>query len=400
MDLSAFSEASPGILVPITGTDPVRGPWSHFAFVPEPLSERLPVLDAGTYRVVADARAALAALDSTAEQLPNPRLLRRSSLHTEAQSTSSLEGTYAPLAEVLTADDERPGSADLREVLNYVKMADAAFDWLDQGRRVTVSLVAELQKILVAGTRSETESAGSLRHDQVVIGRRANASLGELPVRAARFVPQPPGIDLRANLGALLEWMDQARTGDLDPVVAAAMAHYQFEALHPFSDGNGRIGRLLVIMHLLRIDVLSEPTLTVSPWFEARRTDYYDRLLGVSTAGDWDGFVRFFARGLAASAVRTRRQMVALVGVQKRLNDRVRDSRLRAESAHALVDLAVGHPSFTVKTVEIELGLSYGRANTLVGQLVELGVLRPLDPEGSYRRRFTSPEVLRALMAD
>ncbi|MGL5442309.1 MAG: Fic family protein, partial [[Mycobacterium] stephanolepidis] len=139
-----------------------------------------------------------------------------------------------------------------------------------------------------------------------------------------------------------------------------------------------------------------EPTMTVSPWFEARRAEYYDHLLAVSTAGDWDGFIRFFANGLTAAASSTRAQMIALVKVQNELKDVIRASTLRADSAHALVDVAVANPSFTVRNVEARLGLSYGRANKLIGQLIELGVLDVVDPD-AYKRRFFAPCVMNIL---
>jgi Fic family protein len=366
--------------------------------VPHPLPELSPVLTGETYRAVADARAALAALDSTASRLPNPRLLRRPSLQTEAQSTSALEGTYAPLADVLTADEERPPNPDVREVLNYVAMADVAFRWFEEGRSLTIAGLGELQRILVRGTRNEGPSSGGIRSDQVVIGHRRGAVPTDFPVHAARFVPSPPGVDLRARLDDLLGWMGRSYAGRIDPVVAAAMAHYQFETLHPFQDGNGRVGRLLVVVHLLAQGTLSEPTLTVSPWFEARRAEYYDHLLSVSTQGDWDAYIRFFADGLDASARATHQQMIALVDVQQELKEIVRRSALRADTAQALVDYAVGNPSFSIRGVERELGISYGRANGLVSQLVALGVLAPLPGADRSRRRFHAPEVLRVLV--
>lgn len=398
MDLTQFGPASLGSLVPIKGTDPRRGPWEHAAFVPLPLPTESPTLESSTYLAVADARAALAALDSTARQLPNPQLLRRPALQAEAQSTSALEGTYAPLADVLMADEERPDTLDLREVLNYVTMADRAFAWVEEGRPLTVGLLGELQRILVHRTRDESESSGRVRDGQVVIGRRLDAASTDLPVVAARFIPPPPGLDLEARVRDLLDWMEVPRPGVIDPVVATAMAHYQFETLHPFSDGNGRIGRLLVVIHLLKLGVLSEPTLTVSPWFETRRSAYYDHLLGVSADGAWDPFVRFFATGLEASATQTRKQMLALVAVQAHLKEIVRQSKLRADTAQALVDYAVGHATFTVRAVQRDLGVSYARANGLVSQLVSIGVLAPLDESDNYRRRFHAPEVLRVLV--
>lgn len=398
MKLESFTTRSPGTLVPISGTDPDRGPWQHMAFVPAPLPASSPDLSGSTYRVVADARAALAALDSTARRLPDPRLFRGPSLRAEAQSTSALEGTYAPLAEVLTADDERPPSPDLREILNYVSMANSAFAWVEDGRTLTVSMLGELQGMLVRRTTSEAKGSGAVRTHQVVVGRRSDIDLQESGVRAARFVPSPPGLDLQVSLQDLLDWMG-ARPGtrEIDPVVAAAMAHYQFETLHPFHDGNGRIGRLLIVVHLLRQEVLLEPTLTVSPWFEARRSEYYDRLLNVSTTGDWDSFVSFFARGLESSAKQTLTRMERLVVVQQSLKERLRQSALRADTAHALVDYAVAHVAFTVRQVQRDLGVSYGRANGLVSQLVQLDILAPL-PAGSASRLFYSPQVYEILL--
>lgn len=245
---------------------------------------------------------ALAALDATAKQLPNPTLLRLPTLRWEEQSTSALEGTYAP-----------------------------------------------------------------------------------------------PGLSLNSGVRDLTDWMRDDHSESVDPVVAAAMSHYQFETLHPFMDGNGRVGRCLIVLHLHATGVLSEPRLTVSPWFEARRAEYHDRLFGVSARGDWDGYIQFFAKGLASAAEQTKNQMIALVAVQAELKDRLRASTLRADSAHALVDLAVANPSFTVGKVESELGLSYGRVNKLVGQLVDLNILSALDP-GAYKRRFYSPRVMAVLI--
>ncbi len=392
-----FGKSSTGHLVTIYGTDPRQGPWEHKAFVPQPLPRRSPDLALSTYLAVANARAALAALDSTARQLPNPTLLRRPTLQREAQSTSALEGTYAPLREVLTADEQAPTSTTVREILNYIWMANHAFGAVAEGRPLSVSLLCDLQRILVKGTPVEGASSGDIRDIQVVIGRRSTATPSELPVKAARFIPAPPGDDLRAGVQALLDWMSLDLSDELDPVVAAAMAHYQFETLHAFHDGNGRIGRLLVVLQLFGSGVLSEPTLTVSPWFEARRTEYYDRLLAVSAQGDWDGFVQFFATGIGESASSTHRQMLALVKVQEELKELVRASPLRADTAQHLVDFAVAHPSFTVRSVETELGVSYARANKLVGQLKDLGILDAADTQ-SYNRRFYAPRVMDVLL--
>jgi len=397
VDVEMFENSAAGTLVPISGTDPRAREWTHQAFVPAPLADTAPWLSPGTHLRVANARAALAALDSTARQLPNPKLLRRPSLRREAQSTSALEGTYEPLRAVLTADDEAPTSLAMREVLNFVSMADHAFEWVESGRPLSVTMLSELQRTLVRGTPAEGPSSGRIRQIQVVIGQRRTAAVGELPVKAARFVPSPPGTDLEARVHDLVRWMGRDYRTLIDPVVASALAHYQFETLHPFPDGNGRIGRLLIILQLFMDGTLSEPTLTVSPWFEGRRAEYYDRLFAVSSQGDWDNWVSFFAQGLEESAVVTRRQMLELVAAQAHLKDTIRASKLRADTAHALVDYAVAHTTFTVRQVERDLGVSYGRANRLVSDLVNLRVLA--EAGDTYRRRFFAPAVLQVLLS-
>ena len=233
-----FVDDTMGELVDITGSDPVTGNWQHKAFIPAPLSSDEPPLSGGTYRMVAAAGRALAALDATGQQLPNPYLLRTPSLRREAQSTSALEGTYAPLREVLTADDDAPATAEMTEILNYVRMANSGFLWAQVGRPITLSLIEDLQGELMRGTPLESTS-GRLRDTQVMIGRRPGAH-NTTPVHASRFVPAPPGDPLRAGVRALVDWLHQDHAGDIDPIIVAGMAHYQFETLHPFRDGNGR----------------------------------------------------------------------------------------------------------------------------------------------------------------
>ena len=375
--------------MPIVGTDPRFGSWTHVAFVPHPLADSTPPLSTRTFNAVARARAALASLDSSAKRLPNPALLRRSTLSREAQSTSALEGTFAPLQDVLAADeDEDQANANLREVLNYFRAAEHAFAWVKEGRPLTLGMLTDLQARLVRGTAAETSSSGRVRDIQVLIGSHRGTR-----VKDARFIPRPPGPELEAQVRDWLDWVARDEQEEIDPVVAAAMGHYQFETLHPFNDGNGRIGRLFVVLQLLHAGVLTEPSLTISPWFEARRAEYYERLYRVSAKGDWDSWIDFFARGLAASADDTAARLEDLLTVQADLKGRVRAAGMRAETAMSLVDFALARPIFTVRQVQHRLGVGYVRANKLVGQLVDAGVLGRYD-EANYNRSFAAPDVL------
>jgi Fic family protein len=172
VDVKLFQKAPFGKLAPISGSLPSGGAWEHWAFLPNPPPGDRPDPSGRAYRHVGDARAALAALDSTAQRLPNPKLFRSSTLRLEAQSTAALEGTYEPLARVLAADSDDVKDPSLREVLNYVIVAEAPFSWAEEGGCWSLSDLANLQGVLMRGTRSEREHSGQVRPVQVVIGRR------------------------------------------------------------------------------------------------------------------------------------------------------------------------------------------------------------------------------------
>lgn len=396
MRTEEFQNSPTGHLVEITGSAHGRA-WTHQAFVPDALGDEGPELSQAAYRAVADARAALAALDATAARLPNPRLLRHASLRLEAQATAALEGTYEPLADVLGVEPADARSTSMIEVLNYVTVAERAFEWSEEGRPWSVSAFEELHRLLLLGTQGERDFHG-VRPIQVVIGRREGVDPDDLAVKAARYVPPPPGNDLRIRLDDLLRWAQSDHRQSIDPVVAAAMTHYTFEALHPFHDGNGRIGRLLIVMQLHRLGLLTEPSITVSPWFEARRQRYYDALMGVSTTGDWSTWVAMFAEGLAASATSARTRMLRLTEVQDALKEHIRASHLRTANALLVVDFAVSRPTFTVRQVADTLGIQRAGAKKLVDNLIEVGVLAEYG-QRSYDRRFHAPEVVRVLLA-
>jgi Fic family protein len=355
---------------PVCALTPVSVPSDGrrgVAYLPDPLPRDV-ALSTPTWTTVNEATAALARLDGAARLLPNPALLRRPALRREAQSTSALEATYAPLAEVLAADADDPGvdGGTLHEVLNFERMAELAFSW-PEDRPLTVGMLGELQRVLVRGTRSELADAGGIRDRIVMIGERGSH------IDQARFVPPPPGDQLRAGVEHLLAWVNDPPA--VPTVVQAALAHYQFETLHPFSDGNGRLGRLLVIVQLLRGAVIREPLLVVSPWFEQRRAAYQDALLQLSENGDWDDWVAFFAGGIAASASASCEKVERLVQLQQELRTKVQVAGKRGAAERLAGDL-VGLPYLTGPLVTKRYGLSRQGANNAIRALHELGLLR------------------------
>jgi Fic family protein len=367
MDIARLSESPVGQLVPILGPDPAtREIVEGLAFLPAPLPVEIE-LSTSTWNTVSAATAALARLDGAARLIPTPRLLRRPALRREAQSTSALEGTYAPFEEVMAADAEnrKHMSADLREVLNFEDMAELAFTW-PEDRPLTVGMLGELQRTLVRRTAGQLSDAGGIRDRIVIIGPHGSS------LTRARFVPPPPDDQLRAGVEDLLGWVNHPP--DIPTVVQAALTHYQFESLHPFSDGNGRLGRLLVIVQLMRGALIREPLLVVSPWFEQRRSTYQDALLEVSCSGNWDAWVAFFTEGVAASARESQRKVERLVSLQETLRRRVQDAGKRGKAEQLAADL-VGMPFITMPDVAAAYRLSQQGAINAVRALESIGIL-------------------------
>ena len=388
MDHAALSGSPIGTVVPINGTDPLTGrAFDHFAYVPSPLPTGVQ-LRSSTWKEVTAAEAALGRLDQASQQFPEPALLRRPALRREAQSTSALEGTYAPFETVLASEPEerRSLSLELREVLNYVVAAEEGFGWVTE-RPITVGLIERLQGVLVADTPSERYDGGKIRERQVFIGSRG------LPIEESRFVPQPAGASLKAAVTDWVDWIADP-PADLSPVVRAAMAHYQFETLHPFFDGNGRIGRLLIALSLIQDGVLREPIFVVSPWFEAHRAGYQDGLLDLSVSGNWDDWIRYFATGVAESADTTRMRVERLMAWRERALDLVRGAGVSGVAERVAGEL-IASPIVRAPSVAREHGVTPQGAMLALRRLVELGLVQEERVGG--RVSFVAAEALALL---
>lgn len=384
MDLERFRGSPVGKLVPISGHDAyLRRDYSHYAFVPC-LPPTTMALSQGTYNSVAQAHLALGRLDFAVRRLPDPRLLVRPVLRREAQSTSELEGTYAPLDEVLAADfiEEARRSAELREVMNYVVAAEQALR-LIKVRPICLNVLCELQAILVKGTRGAMYDSGQLRQRQVSIGER------ELGIEHSRFVPPPEGDHLINGVSAWEKWINA--DDDMALVVKAAVGHYQFETLHPFSDGNGRLGRLVVVLQMMEADTLAYPILNLSPWLKARKEEYKDHLLEVSATGNYDPWVRFFSTAVEAQAEDMVRRIEELLAVREEMLALTRAHRVRGTAVSIVEDL-IGYSSITPSAAAKLHGVTYKAANDAIRRLEELGILRETTG-ASYGRIFVCPRV-------
>ena len=250
-------------------------------------------------------------------------------------------------------------------------------------------MLNELQRTLVRGTAGELSDTGSLPDRIVVIGAPGRR------LDDARFVPPPPGDQLRAGVEDLVSWIEHPP--ELPLVVQAAMTHCQFETLHPHSDGNGRLGRLLVIVQLLRGALIREPLLVVSPWFEERRTAYQDALLELSCTGDWNAWIAFFAQGVAASARESQEKVERLVALQADLRSAVQAARRRGAAERLAADL-VGKPFVSSPEVALDYELRAQGAINAIRALVEIRLLEPTSLRTSRKAQlFRAPAVLDVL---
>ena len=374
--------------MPIQGQDARHGDFAYFAFLPSPLPDDL-ALESLTWAAVARASAALGKLDQACAQLPDPRILIRPALWREALDTSALEGTVGALRDLLEA--QLPGarylSPETIEIRAYEEMAMTAFEMIAE-RPIGMTFLRELQAQLFKGAASPPKDVGQQRTAQVWIGEKTR------PIYESRFVPPPPDDRLQSGLDSWFSWV-QAEHEHLAPVARAAIAHYQFETLHPFADGNGRLGRLVVVLQLLRSQAIHWPAVTLSPWFLRHRAEYQDQLLAVSCTGNWNPWIRFFCAAVVD-------QCESLIdGAEFLLNwlarsRRILDTRKWTGKIHELLSDLIVSPVTTVADTAARYGTTPVNATRMIDHLLEVGILTELTGK-SYGRIFGAVDVMDAV---
>jgi Fic family protein len=364
-----------GEWVPISTTGaPAR------AFVPRPLPPDPPLEIGGELRGALDrALLALGRLDSVSALLPETSLFLYAYVRKEAVLSSQIEGTQSSLSDLLFFElDEAPGvpRGDVEEVSRYVAALEHGLRRLREGFPLSNRLLREIHAVLLAGGRGAEKQAGAFRHSQSWIG-------GASPVDAV-YVPPPPE-RVEACMGALEGFLHaHAEPGGV--LVKTGLAHVQFETIHPFLDGNGRLGRLLVTLLLCAEGVLREPLLYLSLFLKARRSEYYERLQRTRTDGDWEGWLGFFAEGVvqtAEGAVTTARGLVDLFA---RYRTRIRGAVRAPGSALAVHDALQRRPVLSVARAAELTGLSVPTVTAALRALEPLGIVRELT--GKKRGRL------------
>jgi len=381
MDPSQFHAGYPGSLVEATDA------WGNagHAFVPEALP---PTLNLGTRDLrlaLSGADQALSRLEGIARQIERPDLLFRNYLRREAVLSSKIEGTHTTLVDLILyeATNVAQAGSDNEVVGNYL----AAFDYgRTRCEEIAVGrvLFCELHKILMRGEDERNTTPGRFRDCLVVIGTP--------PMATARFVPPP---DIFIN--ELLENLETYLSGEAETaLIKLAIAHYQFETVHPFRDGNGRLGRLLISLWLQKEQILTEPMLYLSAFFEQKQAEYYDRLLRVSTHGEWNEWILFFLEGVRTQSIDAAFRTQRLVELRRAYHERLTGPRV-TQNIHRIVDELFKIPATSVPIARDFLGITYPAAKALIERLVSNRILSSESVTISGTAFFVAGELLDAL---
>jgi Fic family protein len=371
MDPARFTSRAFGEVTKVPGDR-----WAFWYFKPQPMPREL-ALDLDTVLLLSRADAALGRLSGVGQLLPDPAVLVQPYLTREAVASSRIEGTQASLSDVLQAEigEEPSQDEDIRGVLNYQRALGRGMELLRE-LPMGIRLIREIHAVLLAGVRGQEKLPGQFRHSPVWIGGKGAT------LETADFVP-PIGNDMHEALADWERFVNEPAR--LPLLIRCALMHYQFETIHPFLDGNGRIGRLLIILLLIEEGALSVPLLYVSAYLEANRREYYERLQAVRERGEIQEWLQYFLQAVTTQAEEAENRVQRLVDLREKYRAELRGTRSRAS---AVMELVVSNPFLSVRRVQREVGVTNQGARNLVESLEERGWLRKIGHVGRGGRIY------------
>lgn len=381
MDPDSFSDTQFG------SVRRTAGPHGYLSYFPKPIPRQVTISGEHLLRL-ADAEAALGRLAGAGRLLPAPHLLVRPYLRREAVASTRIEGTQASLVELFDAEaSDQPYGADIEEVMNYILAMETGLERL-KTLPVSMRLIREMHAVILNGVRGRSLHPGELRTSQNWIGPPGAT------IETATFVPPPPD-----ELSGLLTDLEKFIHEDpkLPPLVQAALVHYQFETIHPFLDGNGRLGRLLIVFFLVVRDRLPEPLLYLSPYFESHRQEYYDALQSVRERGDLDQWLKLFLDGVRIQANDAVERAERLIDLREKYRQTVQAATRGI--ANQIAEIALEQPVLTALSVERRLKASRPATLKALRQLADLGILVETSGGPRGQLRWRAHEVL-AILTD
>ena len=332
------------------------------AFIPTPLPPDPPIAwDEGLQQSLSRADMALGRLDGIATILPNPDLFVAMYVRKEAVLSSQIEGTRATLLDIFDYETTGEMAKDVDEVVNYVRAMNRGLERL-RTLPLSLRLIREIHEELLKGVRGEHRTPGEFRTSQNWIGPPGST------INNALFIPPPPH-EMSAAMGDLERFIHKG--DNLPALVKNALIHAQFETIHPFLDGNGRVGRLLIAFILTHDDILKRPLLYLSYHFRRNRQEYYDRLNNIRNKGDWEGWLKFFLTGVYEVSKQAAETAQKIIALQERDRARV----FHSPNGLKLVDHLFLNPLVTIHEIRRLTGISHATAGRLTKQLIELGIL-------------------------
>ncbi len=363
----------------------VKQPLGYRAFIPNPLPPNPPIKYDGELRsLLSQADRALARLDGVTTVLPNPELFVGMYVKKEALLSSQIEGTQASLEGVLKFEADITPSEDIneiKEVINYIKALNYGIERLKE-LPMSNRLIKEIHKILISGTRGSNKTPGEFRQTQNWIGP-AGANLNE-----ATFVPPPPYLvpELMSDLEKFMH-----RKDDIPPLVKAALIHAQFETIHPFLDGNGRVGRLLLTFYLYWQEVLTKPLLYLSFYFKKHREEYYNLLMKVRLNGEFKEWIKFFLKGVIEVSNEATTAAKEIITLKEDLIKMLIEHKIGSGYAVGLVELLFSMPIVTSKDVQNKLGIrSKDTLSRLLEKFVKAGIIEEVSGKKRYKKYMFS----------
>ncbi len=349
------------------------------AFIPSPLPPNPPIkMDESMNQLLSEANIALGRLDTMGYLLPNVDYIIAMYVRKEALLSSQIEGTQASLDDIFEYESQVPikNTLDVEEVVNYIKALNHGLKRIEEFP-MSVRLIKEIHNILLSQTRGMDKTPGEFKRSQNWIGPPG------CTLKHASFVPPPPAetLDAMSELELYLH-----KTHKLPILITCALIHYQFETIHPFLDGNGRIGRLLITFYLCWKKVMQKPLLYLSYYFKLHRQEYYDRLNLVREKGDYEQWINFFLKGIiwaSESALETIKQVLALADIHKK---KLIKEKISSPIAIGLLDYLFTKPHVSTHDIAEHFQMTFQTAQTLINHFVELEILREITGKKRGRR--------------
>lgn len=355
----------------------LTGEMAYQSFRPAPLPPNPPIALSGELVAkLVEANKKLAALDGLSARIPNMDLFVSMYVRKEALLSSQIEGTQCTLDDILNPLMEENTNRNVSDVVNYIKATEFALNRL-HSLPLCNRLIKETHAVLMEGVRGQEKSPGEFRYSQNWIGGQGST------IRNARYIPPNPE-DMQTAMSDLEKYMN----GDdsLDPLIQAALIHYQFETTHPFLDGNGRVGRLLITLFLMEKGILSHPALYISYFLKMNRIEYYDRMTQVRKTGDYEQWVMFFLQALSDSAGDAIQTIDALTALHNQSVAKLRAfSKRQQTNLLKLFAYIETNPIIDIQKTAAALGLSYNTVSKMVTILVAEGILRQTDKAGKAK---------------